>query len=449
LASILKQIIAVFLSESKSNSYPAAIPYLPYSNEMPPKHSVELVRALGSLPGYLLRKAYNLFPSKTVRGLDSNQFRLNYCISQHRSFSTKFIESNEDINSKFQVTEDTFLNCGSFESSTSSSKLSTPISINDAYKECIKLFDRYEIPESEHSARYLISKVASIPYRYSAFLKSLDKSLDSNHIHKLIEYVNRRLLREPIQYILGDWDFCGMILLCKAPVLIPRPETEDLVNRIIERLQNYKVDNNNRNSWNRARSDQNINRNFGLQILDIGAGSGAIGLGLLKHIKDATCTAIDLNDSAVRLSLENARQNNLINRYNCYNIDCRDFLHDKKNCNRFDIIVSNPPYIPSADIPNLSDEVRKFEDIRALDGGSSGLDIIEDIILNCYPLFSEHGTKELWLEVSDSHPDCLQTKYDGVKLKDQNVHLEVLKLKDLYDLPRFVVVKYKNYDREI
>lgn len=378
------------------------------------------------------------------RYLYSNSDQLQYCC-QYRQFSTTLGDKNAISSSMAQVSKDTFLAWISISPSPSTGV--TGVTVNDTYNGCIKLFNFHKVPEPEHSARYLISKAMNVPYRYSMFLKALNNPLDSSHIQTLIEYVNKRLLREPIQYILGDWEFCGMTLLCKAPVLIPRPETEDLVDRITKRLHNYSGNAYNNNfNINRNNSDSDSNSyssSASLHILDVGAGSGAIGLGILKHIRSATCTAIDLSNSAVSLSLENANRNNLIDRYNCYLSTFMDFLKEKSNFNTFDIIVSNPPYIPSAEIVKLADEVQKFEDIRALDGGNSGLDIIECIIINCYPLFSEHGTKELWLEVSDSHPDLLQAKYDGMKLKNNSISLEVLKYKDLYELPRFIVVKYK------
>ncbi len=131
---------------------------------------------------------------------DSDQLYSRY---QYHQFSTTL----GGTSSMVQVSKDTFLAWISISPSPSPSTGVTGVTINDAYNGCIKLLNFHKIPEPEHSARYLISKATSIPYRYSMFLKALNNPLNSNHIQTLIEYVNKRLLREPIQYILGDWEF--------------------------------------------------------------------------------------------------------------------------------------------------------------------------------------------------------------------------------------------------
>ncbi len=147
----------------------------------------------------------------------------------------------------------------------------------------------------------------------------------------------------------------------------------------------------------------------------------------------------------MQLSQENALRNKLSTRYSVSCQSFRDFVSNPENFGLFDIIISNPPYIPSEEIAGLDPEVQNFEDRRALDGGADGLDIVTDIIENSLPLYSANGMKELWMEVSDQHPQQISKKYsrkqhsfsnisNGIELA--NAHL------DLFGRNRFVSIHY-------
>lgn len=202
----------------------------------------------------------------------------------------------------------------------------------------------------------------------------------------------KRLAHEPVQFILGKWDFhCLNNIILRPPILIPRPETEELVDIVLEYIH--------------ASSSDNF---YGeLKFCDIGTGSGAIGLALLKKLPGASCVGIDISPAAVQLSLENADAQGLLDRYSCHHIDIRDITQHKlynshandfsNLLSNFDFIVSNPPYIPKKNMEKLCPDVRLFEDHVALCGdysddsisdtlrnstfNSQGLDVVRDIIL--------------------------------------------------------------------
>lgn len=163
----------------------------------------------------------------------------------------------------------------------------------------------------------------------------------------------RRVFREPVQYLVGNWDFHEITLFVEKPILIPRPETEELVDIIIRR-------------WERVHG-----RSPGA-ILDIGCGTGAIGLSLAKHFPESKVTLLDLSTQAVQLTSRNA---NLVlgsadlTRINIVLDSIATFPSPPE---KFDLVVSNPPYIPMQDMAALAREIQDHEDPRALCGGPDG-----------------------------------------------------------------------------
>lgn len=167
-----------------------------------------------------------------------------------------------------------------------------------------------------------------------------------------------------MQYIIGNWDFYGRTFICEPPVLIPRPETEELVEMIL-----------NCDSLTQLRS--HVQRS--IRILDIGTGTGAIAISLLAALPFTECTAIDINEKCISLAQRNAdsilgtEQAN--RRFQGIATSYNDFINVGNNLGKFDLIVSNPPYIPREDMMFLQDEVKIFEDNQALDGGMSNCNV--------------------------------------------------------------------------
>ena len=164
--------------------------------------------------------------------------------------------------------------------------------------------------------------------------------------------LERRLACEPMQYIVGEQEFYGLRLRVTRDVLIPRPETEHLVESVLARL------------------------NGAVRVLDVGTGSGAIALALAAHLPEASVTAVDLSAAALAVAAENARQLGLAERVRFLESDLLGAVGGEA----FDAVVSNPPYVPEGDRAGLAAQVREFEPELALFGGAAGMDIYERLI---------------------------------------------------------------------
>lgn len=186
--------------------------------------------------------------------------------------------------------------------------------------------------------------------------------------------VLRRACREPVALIIGQKEFWSLPFKVKRGVLIPRPDSETLVEVAVQELRHLKEP----------------------LALDIGVGSGAISLSILKEVPCANIVGVDISKAAIELSINNA-----------HNLGFGDsflpLLTDMTSCFKsgpiFDMILSNPPYIPSAEVPALSPEIVNFEPISALDGGTDGLDFIRTIANESHKHLSESGS--LALEIGE------------------------------------------------
>ena len=317
-------------------------------------------------------------------------------------------------------------------STTSPSELcwdsSNVVKIREAYGRAASYLRDNDVPEADISARIMLCDVTEIGYRMSDFNNNQDKIMTNMQLAQLSEYCRLRRNRTPLQYVIGNWDFYGFTILCKPPVLIPRPETEELVERILS-----------------AEFLQKLGRC--VRILDVGAGTGVIGIALLSQLAMATCDALDINQVAVELSNKNAelvlqklkKEHNL---YQCRLQSFLDFVKSEERSGYYDIIVSNPPYIPSGDLEGLEPEVIRYEDKGALDGGFDGLDIIRDLILCSNRLLNPSGPKELWIEVSNTHPAIIKAWMETPGLhSDQFEFIEGID--DFAGNPRFVRLRGK------
>ena len=174
----------------------------------------------------------------------------------------------------------------------------------------------------------------------------------SGELEKRVEaLVQRRLAGEPVAYIVGEWEFYGLSLDISSDVLIPRSDTEVLAERGILKAK--------------AAGE-------GCRVLDLCAGSGCVGLAVAVHAPQCRVVLGELSEGALRVCKQNVRRNNLNARVTCMSVDAMEpppaALWD------FDVVVCNPPYIPSGDIAGLDVSVRDYEPRMALDGGADGLD---------------------------------------------------------------------------
>lgn len=177
-----------------------------------------------------------------------------------------------------------------------------------------------------------------------------DKPLNDAELKLYRSMVSRRARREPLQHILGSQEFCGYDFEVTSDVLIPRHDTEVLVSEALKRQPNAS------------------------SVLDIGTGSGCIAIALQKKLPSTAVTATDISEAALTVAARNAEKHAAAIEF------LRGSLFSPVAGRRFDLIVSNPPYIPENDISSLEQEVRDYDPHAALDGGSDGLDIYRQLV---------------------------------------------------------------------
>ncbi len=197
--------------------------------------------------------------------------------------------------------------------------------------------------------------------------------------------IARRLRMEPVQYITGEQEFYGLRLQVTLAVLIPRPETELLVERVLASLPAHR----------------------GVKILDVGTGSGAIAIALAMHLPVAEITAVDLSREALALAVENAEAHGLASRIRFVESDLLSAVAEE----RFDVVVSNPPYVPLVDRASLHPEVREHEPAVALFAGEAGMDIYRRLIPKAWTALNPGGL--LALEIGFGQRNALAELLGG------------------------------------
>jgi len=175
--------------------------------------------------------------------------------------------------------------------------------------------------------------------------------------------LKRRAKKEPIAYINKSKEFWSIKFLVSKNTLIPRPETELLVDEVLKLFNNKAIN-----------------------ILDVGSGSGCILLSLLTELRNSRGIGIDISGKAVQVAKKNSKRLNLFKRSKFYNLSLESF-----NSGKFDLIVSNPPYISFKDLKNLSEDIRHFEPSNALNGGIDGLDLTKKVIYKSKKLLKTNG----------------------------------------------------------
>ncbi len=206
------------------------------------------------------------------------------------------------------------------------------------------------VKSNKLDSEILLSKVLN--KTREELLINLDKKITKTQKINFESLVNRRSFKEPIAYILREKEFWSKKFIVNKDTLIPRPETELMVEKIVEIFKSKKI-----------------------FILDVGTGSGCILLSILSELKSSKGIGLDVSQKAIRVAKANSEKLRLIQRTKFFNRSVSDIYNQK-----FDLIVSNPPYIRKKDLKNLDDDIKKFEPKLALDGGNDGLDVIKKVI---------------------------------------------------------------------
>ncbi|MGO9340488.1 MAG: peptide chain release factor N(5)-glutamine methyltransferase [Terracidiphilus sp.] len=222
------------------------------------------------------------------------------------------------------------------------------------------------------------------------------------------EFLQRRCLGEPIQYITGETEFYGLPLFVTPDVLIPRPETEHLVEKAIELAMTL---NRSVTGHDLSRAEGSTKQNRALApaesgsdfpfILDVGTGSGAIAVALAHQLPHARITALDVSPAALAIASENAARNAVSGRIRFLESDLLAAVANE----RFEMVVSNPPYVPTRDRDSLSVEVRDHEPALALFAGDDGLDVIRRLIPEAFAVLQPSGF--LLMEIGYGQSDAV------------------------------------------
>jgi release factor glutamine methyltransferase len=213
-----------------------------------------------------------------------------------------------------------------------------------------------------------------------------DRALTSDQIAAYDAAIARRLSHEPIQYITGEQEFFGLRLRVTPATLIPRPETEHLVEAVLSRLPDDRP----------------------LNLLDVGTGTGAIAVALAAHLPQARITATDISAEALEVARENAAAHQLSDRIRFHQADLISGIPEEEEGKRigfFDAVVSNPPYIPEDDRAGLHPQVRDHEPAQALFAGPNGLDIYCRLIPQAHAALMPGGL--LAMEIGHGQRDAL------------------------------------------
>lgn len=277
-------------------------------------------------------------------------------------------------------------------------------------------FKSHHIDSPRATAEILLAHVLNLK-RIDLYLQ-YDKPLSNNELLRFKALIKRRAKREPVAYIVGAKEFWSLNLTVTEDVLIPRPETECLVEAVLELL---------------SEDSSSGTTPAPKRILELGTGSGALILALAFERPKHLFFASDSSIKAVKLAKQNAKRNGL-NRI--ANFFCASWFASLNNECRFDIILSNPPYLPTKVISRLQPEIYKYEPVVAIDGKEDGLACLRHIIFNAHEYLNNHGS--LLLEIGHDQKNYIKKIIDKC-----NNYKDIVFTKDYSGYDRIVHIKKK------
>ena len=246
----------------------------------------------------------------------------------------------------------------------------------------------------------LLAHLLKLP-RMKLYL-NFDRGLTTPETDGLREFIKRRGQREPLQHITGSTSFCGYEIAVSRHALIPRPETELLAELGWKFLQGR--------AGNPLPAEPRAEDCARHLALDFGTGTGCIAIALAAKCPDAKITALDISADALALAKQNALQNQVAERIGFLHGDGFGALAGKI---QFDLLISNPPYIASAEIETLDPEVKDFDPRGALDGGADGLDFYRRLATEAKPFLKPDG--KIMLEFGDGQADDIKKILENEK----------------------------------
>lgn len=270
-------------------------------------------------------------------------------------------------------------------------------------------FKKCGVPDPRLDAQYILAHGLGMT-RMDLYLK-FDRPVTDEELTKMRPMVQRRGKREPLQHIIGSTSFCGHEMKCDARALIPRPETEVLVEQALLLIKDIPTP----------------------HVIDVGTGTGAIAISIALARPEAVVIACDISEAALTLTKENIAHHHLEQRITTCN---SNLLEGVGNEAHFDLIASNLPYIPTQALASLQAEVQKFDPALALDGGDDGLLLVNELLRTAANHLNPGGY--VLLEVGEGQSELLQASFSS------STDLEFVKtFSDLAQVKRFPLFRKK------
>ncbi|MBF1141593.1 MAG: peptide chain release factor N(5)-glutamine methyltransferase [[Eubacterium] sulci] len=278
-----------------------------------------------------------------------------------------------------------------------------------------------DIADATRDCKILYCYMMDIPF--SKIILEYQEVLQDRLCDKYFELIDRRSKGEPVQYIMGSQEFMGLEFIVNENVLIPRQDTETLVEDALEII----------NTGTLRGEDMDVKRKE-WDILDLCTGSGAIGVSLARIANKVNVTCSDISEGAIKVAKENAQKHGVAKSVKFEQGDLFKPFSKHFRKQKFDMIISNPPYIKSSVIPTLQKEVCEHEPISALDGGESGLDFYERIVSGVGSHLRKSGV--LLLEIGHDQGEAVSGP-----LSRNGEFTSIRVLKDLANRDRIVFAK--------
>ena len=263
----------------------------------------------------------------------------------------------------------------------------------EAIRKTGEFLDLKGVPDAPTASELMAARLLGCSRGF--LVSHLEKEVSERHLEALRRGMRRLAAGEPIQYVLGEWDFRTLTLSCDSRALIPRPETEELVARVLKWLKENPSD------------SERI-------IIDVGTGTGAIILSLAAEYKgNAAFIGSDISEGAIALAKSNAVRTGLSKRVKFVVMDGLDDF-DEPEC--VDVIVSNPPYIERAVCETLDPRVKDYEPRLALDGGESGLDFYDRYLADALNILRPGGA--VFFEIGENQGEALRELLENYGFSD-------------------------------
>lgn len=263
----------------------------------------------------------------------------------------------------------------------------------EAIRKTGEFLDLKGVPDAPTASELMAARLLGCSRGF--LVSHLEKEVSEKHLEALRRGMRRLAAGEPLQYVLGEWDFRTLTLSCDSRALIPRPETEELVTRVLKWLKENPSD------------SERI-------IIDVGTGTGAIILSLAAEYKgNAAFIGSDISENAIALAKSNAVRTGLSKRVKFVVMDGLDDF-DEPEC--VDVIVSNPPYIERAVCETLDPRVKDYEPRLALDGGESGLDFYDRYLADALNILRPGGA--VFFEIGENQGEALRELLENYGFSD-------------------------------